>query len=81
MLQTNNQGIQTQNPVLLREAYNKYGSMLYGYLLSVLNDEAKAEKVLTAILTICQKPWSKPANVALTPGAGYTEWQKLSYCL
>ncbi len=49
MLQTNNQGIQTKNPVLLREAYNRYGSMLYGYLLSVLNDEAKAEKVLTAI--------------------------------
>lgn len=49
MLKIHNQGIQIRNSALLREAYNKYGSMLYGYLLSVLNDEAKAEEILIAV--------------------------------
>lgn len=49
MLQTTHQGLQVQNSEILKEAYNKYGSMLYGYLLSVLNDDTKAGQLLIGI--------------------------------
>ncbi len=49
MVQTTNQAIQTKNSAILQEAYKKYGGMLYGYLLSVLKDEAKAGHFLIGI--------------------------------
>ena len=49
MLRTTHQGIQNQNSAILQEAYKKYGGMLYGYLLSVLKDEAKAGQFLVNI--------------------------------
>ena len=48
MLQTTHQAIQVRNSVL-QEAYKKYGGMLYGYLLSVLKDEAKAGQFLISV--------------------------------
>jgi DNA-directed RNA polymerase specialized sigma24 family protein len=48
MLQTTHQAIQFRNSAL-QDAYKKYGGMLYGYLLSVLKDEAKAEQFLVNI--------------------------------
>ena len=49
MLRTTHQGIQNQNSAILQEAYKKYGGMLYGFLLSVLNDESKAGQFLINI--------------------------------
>ena len=49
MLQTTHQAVQIQNSAILQEAYNKYGGMLYGYLLSVLKDEVKAGHFLTDV--------------------------------
>ncbi len=49
MLQSNNQAIQAQNEAALHEAYNKYGSMLYGFLLNVVKDAGVAEQYLISI--------------------------------
>ncbi|GAB2974334.1 hypothetical protein GCM10027049_05720 [Mucilaginibacter puniceus] len=49
MVQTTHQAIQIRNSAILQEAYKKYGGMLYGYLLSVLKDEARAGEFLVSI--------------------------------
>ena len=55
MLQTTHKAIQTRNSALLQEAYNKYSGMLYGYLLSVLKNEGKAEGILINVFDYMAK--------------------------
>ena len=49
MPQVNNEILQTQSAASLHDAYQKYGNMLYGYLLNAVKDQELAGQYLVSI--------------------------------